>query len=353
MAGAAVVAATFSATPLLLADIATDLGLDIGSTGLLSAGQVASFALASFLAGRLFRPRRRFHYGALLLVAVATAGSALSPNFAVLLATRVIAGFGMGTLTWIAWADATRFPRGMGDVAAVAPLTATIATPVLGWLTETGGYPLVFGALAAMAALAALLRVDFGDLPRVGRRVSSSRSNVVLLVALLILTVGGSSVFIFSGAAALEVQEVTPLTVSWALALNALTGVIATRTEARKGTAWLWLIAAAISALVIGTVASAPLFFVALAVWGFAFWMAIPAVLRLITERSIHPSERMGDAQAAMATGRVLGPILGGLALGAGQFARLSATGAAVMLAAALIVAGVEWYRHKSTRSTA
>lgn len=348
MAGAAVVAATFSATPLLLPDIAADLGLDIGSTGLLSAAQVGSFALASFLAGRFFRPRRRFHYGGLLIVALGSLGSALSPNFAVLLGTRVIAGAGMGTLTWIAWADATRFPRGMGDVAAVAPLTATIATPIIGWLTETGGYPLVFGVLAGLAVLASVLGVDFGDLPRVGRHVSGSRSNVVLLGALLILAVGGSSVFIFSGATALEVQGISPLTVSWALALNALTGVIATRTQARRGTAWIWLVATAASALAIGTVVSAPLFFLALAVWGFAFWMAVPAVLRLITERSIHPSERMGDAQAAMATGRVFGPILGGLALGAGQFTRLSITGASVMGAAALIVAGVEWYRRKS-----
>ncbi|MGD2042357.1 MAG: MFS transporter [Acidimicrobiia bacterium] len=348
MAGAAVVAATFSATPLLLPDIAAELGLDIGATGLLSTAQVGSFALASFFAGRLFRPRRRFHYGGLLLVALGTLGSALSPNFAILLGTRVIAGVGMGTLTWIAWADATRFPRGLGDVAAVAPLTATIATPVIGWLTETGSYPLVFGVLAGLAVLATLLKVDFGDLPRVGRHVSGSRSNVVLLGALLILSVGGSSVFIFSGAAALEVQGITPLTVSWALSLNALTGVIATRTQARRGTAWVWLVGTAGSALVIGTVVSAPLFFLALAVWGFAFWMAVPAVLRLITERSIHPSERMGDAQAAMATGRVFGPILGGFALGAGQFTRLSITGASIMGVAAMIVAGVEWYRRRS-----
>jgi predicted MFS family arabinose efflux permease len=352
MAGAAVVAATFSATPLLLPAIATDLTLDIGATGLLSTSQVGSFALASFLAGRLFRPRRRLHYGALLLVALGTAGSTLSPSFAVLLATRIVAGLGMGTLTWIAWADATRFPRGMGDVAAVAPLTATIAAPIIGWLTEIGSYPLVFSALAGVALLAMLLPVDFGDLPRIGRHVSGSRSNVVLLGALVVLSVGGSSVFIFTGAAALEVQGITPLTVSWALSLNALTGVVATRTTARKGTAWLWLIATAAAALSVGTVTSAPIFFLALGLWGYAFWMAVPAVLRLITERSLHPSERMGDAQAAMATGRVIGPIMGGLALGAGQFTRLSVVGASVIGAAALIVAGVEWYRADADWST-
>lgn len=348
MAGAAVVAATFAATPLLLPEIAQELTIDIGATGLLSVAQVGSFALASFLAGRLFRPRRRYHYGALLLVALGGFGSALSPNLATLLGSRVVAGLGMGALTWIAWADATRFPRGIGDVAAVAPLTATLATPLIGWLTEAGGYPLVFGVLAGLSLLASLLPVDFGDLPRVGRHVSSSRSNVVLLVALLVLSIGGSSVFIFTGAAALEIQGMTPLTMSWALSLNALAGVAATRANARRGTAWSWLIVTAAAALTVGTVTSGVVFFVALALWGFAFWMAVPAVLRLITARSLHPSERMGDAQAAMATGRVFGPLLGGIALGAGQFTRLSVVGASVMVVAALVVGVVEWHRARA-----
>ena len=119
MAGAAVVAATFAATPFLLPDVSDRLGVAIGTTGLLSTAQVGSFALASFFAGRLFRPRRRLHYGSLGIVALATFGSVLMTSFPLLLLTRVLAGLGMGTLTWIAWADATRFPRGMGDVAAV------------------------------------------------------------------------------------------------------------------------------------------------------------------------------------------------------------------------------------------
>lgn len=164
------VAATFSATPFLLPDLAHRLSIDIGATGLMSVAQVGSFAAASFLAGRLFRPRRRLHYGSLALVALASVASALATGFAFLLVTRVVAGLGMGTITWIAWADATRFPRGMGEVAAEAPLTVAIASPAIGWLITTGGYPLVFGVLASVAAAAMVLPVDFGDLPRVGRK---------------------------------------------------------------------------------------------------------------------------------------------------------------------------------------
>jgi predicted MFS family arabinose efflux permease len=340
-----VVAATFAATPFLLPDVSERLSVDIGATGLMSVAQVGSFALATFLAGRLFRPRRRFHYGSLLIIALATAASALVTNFPLLLACRALAGLGMGTLTWIAWAEATRFPRGMGDVAAVAPVTATIASPILGWLIGLGGYPLVFGSLTVVVLLAALFPVDFGDLPRIGRKVSGSRSNRVLLATLLVLSIGGSAVFIFTAAAGQELHGLTPVTVSWGFSLNAIAGVVATRLTARRRTAALWLAATALSALVVGVVSSTTVFFLALTLWGFAFWMAVPAVLKMLAARSLHPSERMGDAQAALAGGRVLGPLVGGVALGAGQFGRLSVVGSAIIMVSALTVGFVERYR--------
>lgn len=346
MAGAAVVAATFAATPFLLPDVSERLGVDIGTTGLLSVTQVGSFAAATFLAGRLFRPRRRLHYGSLALVAAASFGSAIATDFTLLLAMRAVAGLGMGTITWIAWAEATRFVRGMGEVAAVAPVTATVASPILGWLIGLGGYHLVFSVLGVVALAALPMRVDFGDLPRIGRQVSRSRSNRVLLATLAMLSVGGSSVFIFTAAAAQALHGLSAVTVSWALSLNAMAGVVATRRTARRRHAALWLLATALSALVVGVIGSSVVFFVALTLWGFAFWMAVPAILRLLAERSNNPSERMGDAQAAMAAGRVLGPILGGLALGADQYARLSIVGSVVIVAAAVAVAIVEWYRH-------
>lgn len=347
MAGAAVVAATFTATPFLLPDIADRLGLPIGDTGLLSAAQVGSFAVAAFLSGRVLRPRKRLHFGSLALIGVATIGSALAPTFLLLLLTRLVAGFGLGLLTWIAWADATRFSRGIGTVAAVAPITATVASPPLGWLSEAGGYPLVFACLAAFAFLAMLGRVDFGEIPRVGRRVSPSRSNRLLLAALGILSLGGSSVFVFTGAAGLELHDLSPSAVAWALSLNALTGVIATRATARRRRAWLWLVGTAVSALLIGIVSSAIVFYAALAVWGFSFWMAVPAIFGLLAEKSLVPSERIGDAQAAMATGRVLGPVVGGLALGAGSFLRLSLVGMSLMATAAATVWAIESHRSR------
>lgn len=348
LGGAAVVAAVFAATPFLLPDVSLRLDVAIGSTGLLSTAQVGSFALASFLAGRLFRPRRRLHYGSLLLVALASFGAAMAPNFAALLATRVVGGLGMGTLTWIAWADATRFTRGIGDVAAIGPITAAVASPILGWLTEQGGYPWVFAALGAFSIVVFFLPVDFGDLPRIGRRVSGSKTNRLLLVALMIMTAGGSGVFIFVGATGTALTDLTPSAIAWGLSLNALTGVAATRFQARTGHAGLWLLGTGVAALAMGTVVTEILFYVIMAWWGFAFWMGIPAVFRLLAERSLAPRERVGDAQSLMALGRVVGPLIAGAAVGAGQFARLSVVGASIMFTGALTVMLVEGIRRRA-----
>ncbi|MGH8946378.1 MAG: hypothetical protein ACRDVL_09520 [Acidimicrobiia bacterium] len=139
----------------------------------------------------------------------------------------------------------------------------------------------------------------------------------------------------------------TPLAVSWGLSLNALTGFLATRLRGTTRRAGLWMGFTALSALVLGIVGSPWVFFAVMVVWGFAFWMAIPAVFTLLAEKSLIPSERIGDAQAMMALGRVFGPILGGVALGAGQFDRLSLVGGVVMTMAAAVVTMVARYRSR------
>jgi predicted MFS family arabinose efflux permease len=71
----------------------------------------------------------------------------------------------------------------------------------------------------------------------------------------------------------------------------------------------------------------------------------VPRVFSLLAERSLSPAERVGDAQSLMALGRVAGPIIGGVLLGAGEFDRLSVVGAIGLLCAALVVGVVETAR--------
>lgn len=347
MAGAALVACVFASTPFLLPDVSERLEVPLGATGLLSTAQVASFALASFFAGRFFRPRKRLHYGGLILISVACAASAIATDFGLLVATRVLAGVGMGTLTWIAWADATRFSRGIGEVAAVAPITAAIASPGLGWLTERGGYPWVFAGIAAFGVIALVFQVDFGDLPKIGRNVSSSRSNRLLLTSLSLLTLGGSAVFVFSGAIGTGLVGLSPVNVSWALSLNAIAGVAGTRVKARSGKAGVWLLGAVCAALSLGTVGTPVVYILAITVWGFSYWVFVPAAFKLLAEKSLTPAERVGDAQALMAAGRVFGPIVGGIAIAGANYQRLSLTGGIIMFAAAALAIGVELARRR------
>ena len=71
-------------------------------------------------------------------------------------------------------------------------------------------------------------------------------------------------------------------------------------------------------------------FSVALILWGFVFFMGIPAAFALLAARSNFPEERAGDAQAVMALGRVFGPLLGGVFIGAGAYLGLAVASASI-----------------------
>lgn len=345
LAAAGAVTAVFAATPFLIPEVASGFGVSTGTAGLISTAQVGGFAVSAFLAGRLARPSAAVLRGSVALVALAALLSAWAPSLLVLLALRAASGIGMGVVTWVAWADATRFHRGLGDVAAVGPIAATLASPVLGWLAGAGSYQVVFWVLAAVTATVLALPVHVEAPPPVGRTVSPSRSNRVLLVALAMLTCFGSAVFVFGAAAGDRVAGLDPVTVSLAFSLNALTGVVATRRVARPATGGWWMIGTAVGAIGITTVPNGWVFFAAMGIWGYSFWMGVPEILRLLASRSLRPDERVGDAQSLMAAGRVAGPALGGLLVADGRFALLGIAGAAGLLVASLVVAGVERYR--------
>lgn len=345
LGAAAVVAAVFAATPFLIPDVASTLGVSLGSAGLVSVAQVGTFAAAAFIGGRLLTARAPLVHASTVTLALANGLSALAPGLAALLAARALAGAAMGSLTWLAWADATRLRRGLGDVAAVGPIAAALTSPLLALVTTRGGFRATYAALGVSALVVLALPVRYDPISPVGRRVSPSRSNRVLLGALSLFTCAGSALFVFASAAGQQVAGVGVFATSIAFSLNALAGIVATRLTARPTTAGWWLTGTAVAALVVGVVASPPAFYAAMVVWGFTFWMGVPEVFRLLAARSRHPAERIGDAQALMALGRVAGPAIGGVVLGAGRFSALSVTAAAGLLLAALTVSAVEMGR--------
>lgn len=342
--GAAAVTVVFSATPFLVPAVAGEFGTALGTAGFISTAQVGGYAVASFLSGRVARAGRTLLVAMAALLASSNVGSALVDGFGALLLTRLIGGVAMGVITWIAWADATRYQGGLGDIAAVGPVAAMVASPVLAWLIGIGGHPLVYLVLAALAVPIAFLRVDVIAAEPVGRNVSPSRSNRVLLAALMLFTMAGSSLFVFAAVPG-ERAGLSPVVVSLGFSLNAFAGILGTRVTARSGSAWLWMGTTGAAAAVVGLAPTGWAYLAAMMLWGYAFWVAIPETFRLLAARSLRPDERVGDAQALMGLGRVFGPAVGGAVLGDGRFGALTAVAAGLLVAAGLIVGIVEQRR--------
>ena len=282
--------------------------------------------------------------------ALMDAGSALSGCFPLLLVLRAAAGASAGVLTWFAWAEAMRDPRSMRDVAAVGPLVVVVAAPVLGWLASIGGDRAVYWALAAASVSVVPFPAGFdAPGPRARRRMSPARSNLVLIAALGIVTMAGSGLFVFTGAFAEQRVGLSRVALSAGFSINALAGLVGARWRRRPARRAPWVVGTALVAAILVAVPHPTAFYGVMILWGFTFWTAVPGVLQAIAEWSLVPDERVGDAQSVMATGRAVGPAVGGLLVGSGSFGVLGAAAAAGLGVGALLVGAVEHYR--KTRS--
>lgn len=145
----------------LLPAIADQLGVSTGTAGqaVTVPGVVAAFASIGLplMVGRL--DRRVLLAALLLLLAGASMVSALAPNYAVLLSSRLLVGVAIGGFWAVAGSLAVRLvpgpsvPRALvlifGGVGAAAVLGVPIGTIVGSWI----GWRAAFGALAGFSAL--------------------------------------------------------------------------------------------------------------------------------------------------------------------------------------------------------
>ena len=97
----------------------------------------------------------------------------------------------------------------------------------------------------------------------------------------------------------------------------------------------LWIALTGVCAIFVGTSLSTWVFISAIVIWGFVFMTAIPGVFVVLARISKYPEERVGDAQALMAAGRALGPMLGGFLMDTSGSTMLGIVGASLMFAAA------------------
>ncbi len=346
MAAASSVSLLFAATPFLIPEIADRYGVAVGTAGLISAFQVFGFAASTFLAGRMLRPSRRVLITAAVVGAAFDLTSAAITTFPMLLGLRLLAGAAAGLLTWLAWADAMRAPRSMRDIASIGPLTVLVGAPLLAWVGTLGGDRAIFLAVAVAAAIPALIPVQIDGAARPTRdRISPSRSNVVLLVGLGILTLSGSVIFIFLGAFAQDRVGLTEVAVSLGFSVHALAGLVGARFGHRVRTAWPWLAGTALSAALITAVEEPVAYVIGMIAWGACFWIAVPRVLSHIADWSFLPDERVGDAQGIMALGRAIGPVFGSALVGPGRYGGAAIFTIAGLSTSAAVVGAVERYR--------
>lgn len=348
--GAASVSFLFGATPFLIPQVAARLGVSLGVAGLISSAQVLGFAGSVFFAGRRLSPSRRVLVWSAVAGAVLDAASAFVPSFVLLLGLRFGAGMAAGILTWLAWASAMRSVHSMRDIAAVGPLTVLFGAPLLAWVGSVGGDRALYLVLAASMIPPMLVPVGFVSQPMRGRRsMSPSRTNLVLLVALGVLTMAGSALFVFLGAFADLEIGLSALALSLGFSVNALAGLIGARLRRRPRYAWPWLVVTASSAGSIILFPGAIAFYAGMFGWGFAFWLAVPRVLGRVGEWSRIPDERVGDAQSLMALGRAAGPAVGAALVGSGEFGVLGIFSTIGLVGSAVLVGSVEAYRRDRT----
>jgi predicted MFS family arabinose efflux permease len=344
---AAIAATTvfFAGTPFIVDDVGELFGVSVGTAGLMSTVQVGAFAATTFVAGRRFRTDRRFLIWGSLAAALANAFSVIAPSFGVLLGLRAVAGVGAGLLVWLSWAKAMRTAAGIRAVAAVGPVTALVASPVISWFAEVGGAPAVFWLLAAAFLPAAVLPATFTGYRFDRSRISPSRSNVVLIAALGVMTFAANGLWVYVAVIG-ETIGLSPALVALGFSGNALTGFIAARMKSRPFPPRVWLFVMAGATVLVTVGASPALWALGVLVWGFSFWMAVPMMLSSIASWSLAPEERVGDAQSAMAVGRALGPAVGGLFLGdAMSFAAIGVFAVVGVSISAMMAYGVATYR--------
>jgi DHA1 family inner membrane transport protein len=340
LVAAAAVAFMFGATPFLIPEVAAHFEVSLGVAGGISVAQVGAFATVNIVLPKLVQPSGRLLVVAGSGLVIANIVSAFAPGFAVLLALRAGAGTAAGTLTWIAWTDAMRQPRSLSSLASAGPVTALVGAPLLSLIAELGDRA-VYLALAAAAIPIVFMKFNPGVATRT-QAVSTSRSNRILLAALFLQVLAGSALFVFLAVAAREELGLSPVAGSLAFSLNALGGLIGARLSARHRRPGLWLATSGLAAFLTIGGGHPVWFFVGLFWWGLAFWMGIPGVLQMLADRSLEPGERAGDAQAVMAIGRTIGPIIGGGLTDAGAFTELAIIAGVGMATSGLTVVGVQ-----------
>ena len=144
----------------LLVEISTDLHISVAVAGQLATATHAAWGVSVFSVGPLSDSlgRRPIALAGLLLIAGSLIGSALAPNFGVLLALRILTGLGAGTLppTLVgAISDVIspeRRARAVSSLLAVGLMASVVSVPAIAVLADWGGWRFAFIVSSLLSA---------------------------------------------------------------------------------------------------------------------------------------------------------------------------------------------------------
>jgi len=327
-------------TPFLIPQVGDHYDVSLTVASLVGVFQLAGFACGSWGSGRWLTPNRTVLVSTLVISIGANAICAFLPPIELLLTARAISGVSLGVIAWFAWANAFGEEQKMSQVAVVGPIIGVVSTPAVAVLVSRGGLAILFVVLAALPVVP--LAFSSG-VPAGVRRDRKERRPALLtakivLVALVAFSLGGSAVYQFGVTIGARELGLTSSATAIGYTANSLISIPAAGWRGRRGIPSPWMFMTALCAFFLATALNSVVFFAAIVLWGFSYWMAMPGVFTVLANASAFPEERAGDAQAMMAVGRVGGPLLGGLLLDGPGTLALATVGATLMISAAAAV---------------
>ncbi|MCT2582596.1 Cmx/CmrA family chloramphenicol efflux MFS transporter [Actinophytocola gossypii] len=349
----------------LLPDIAASLDVPVGTAGLLTSAFAAGMAAGAPLVAALARrwPRRTALVGFLGVFLAAHVAGALTGDFAVLFATRVVAALAnAGFLAVALTAAADLVPADRKGRALAVLLSGTTVATVVGvpggaLLGTLLGWRATFWAVALLCLPAALgvLRgvpagpTDTGGGRQVRRELAQLRRPRLILVLLLGALVNAATfgAFTFLAPVVTDVAGLGPLWIPVVLVLFGLGSFAGVTVAGRLSDRRPGVVVAVGGPLLLagwiafGLTADAPAALVVLAFTQGALSFAVGSTLiaLVLYEAAEAPTMAGAYATAALNVGAVAGPAVGAVALGTGLGELGPVWVGAVLVAAALVLA--------------
>lgn len=315
----------------VLPALAADVGVSEGVAGLaVAATAIAGAVTAPSIAVVLPRTdRRRVLVWLLVVGSVANLAVAVAPNFAVLLAGRLLLGVAIAGFWSFAFGAGLHAMRGRDRAVSAAlsfgvSLATVIGVPVgalvgdaIGWRAAFGGAA-VLGVLAAAGIARALPSIPAH--PSAGIRMlreALRHRRLMAGVGCVVLVAFGNFAaypYIRIATERIDVDSTTWLLLAWGVggaAGTVMAGVAAVRLRLLAAAAPVLL---GVSLLVAATASTLPLLAVAIVVWGFAFNM-VPVATQLWVTR-VEP-ERVESAMSLQVTAFQVAITIGSAAGGA------------------------------------